>query len=63
MTYNEAVAVLAARYNAGEREMEVSPEVYRGYMGGLQVLLRTGGRPNHDREYLAFKAARIYESI
>lgn len=61
MTYDEAVAELKTRYNAGERHIEVSSEMFHAYLEGLTVLVRTGGRPNQDKRWLAFRLAKVWE--
>lgn len=60
MTYETAVAELKARYNAGERRMGVSPEVFAGYQSGLIAMERfVDSTVTPDTHWLAFKDARV----
>lgn len=60
MTYDEAKTIVRARYDAGEREIGVSPEVYLAYRDGLETMWRVSGRPHRDKEFLCFKAAKVW---
>lgn len=53
---------IKARYDAGEREIRVSPQVFGEYFDGLHVHYRVVSHVNGDDEkgwWLAYKAARV----